>query len=93
MTSLLAAFRTTHSPGDVVEPGIPAAEPAERVRFCFPLVTTLGTFEHQRILAKLITQFFNVKSGGHTVDCYQPESASPSSAQPRRGLYIAWMQE
>lgn len=50
-------------------------------------MTTLGTFEHQRILAELITQFFDMKSGGHTEDCYEPESASPSSTGTERTLY------
>jgi hypothetical protein len=50
-------------------------------------MTALGTFEQQHILAELIAQFFDMKSGAHTEDCYEPESASPSSTGTERTLY------
>jgi 6-phosphogluconolactonase len=87
--AFLAAFGTTHSLGDILEPGIPAAEATECSRLGFALVSALGTLQHQGVLAELIAQFVNMKVGGHAADCHGPMRSRPSSSKVPATLYSA----
>jgi hypothetical protein len=43
--------------------------------------------EGQRVLAKLIAQFVDMKFAGHATDCYEAARASPSSTGTEGTLY------
>jgi len=57
------------------------------MRLCRPLVTTFRTFEHERVLTKLIAQFIDSDFARHGADCYGRTWSRPSSTCSVRVLY------
>ena len=62
-------------------------QPSQRVRLSRTFMSARPAFEDQRVLAKLIAQFVDMKSPRASQDCYEPERRRPSSTRPTATMY------
>jgi hypothetical protein len=77
-TLLLAAFGAAQALDDLIQPSIPSAELAERVRVGVPFMAAFA-FQNQRVLSELVAQFLDLEFAGHGAIVAALGPARPSS--------------